>query len=220
MFFKVKLAQSNSVLREAILTALEEDVDKTLIRTVISIKPKIKEILKNGIINSPTWQSLMGNSSIQNDLQAHFGLRPSEVHGKLNSILDTWLSGVNIKYNSTLGKYSISAKLSITAIQGNLQDVLSLDAAKVITNKGKSLEWLKWLMVEGDKVEIVKNFHIKMIESKRSRSGKALMIKGGRWSVPSIFAGTLEKNFITQLIDKLEDVIINTIQEEFISNIR
>ena len=54
-------------------------------------------------------------------------------------------------------------------------------------------------MLEGQK-KIVTGFHVVFGESEYSRSGKALMFKGGDWGVPAKHAGDNIDNWITRAL--------------------
>lgn len=78
--------------------------------------------------------------------------------------------------------------------------VINLPQAKVITDKGQELEWLRWVLKEGDKV-VVSNWHVQFITG-RGRSGLALMRRGEFWRVPSEFSGTTNDNWITRQVKR------------------
>jgi hypothetical protein len=84
------------------------------------------------------------------------------------------------------------------------------------SNSGKSLHWLEWLSLAGDKT-IIKDYDIVYGPNKRSRTGLAIMRSqsGARWKVPSEFAGNIGDNWITRSIDSISDSIDIAIQSGF-----
>ena len=65
--------------------------------------------------------------------------------------------------------------------------------------KGRvTLEWLNWLLKEGDKI-IVGNFGFEKITG-RGRSSLGSMKKGGSWRISPQHAGTEDDNFITRAL--------------------
>jgi len=209
---------TNDNIKQEILDSISEHINFALQQTVVQVRPRIITLLKTAIVNDPAWQSLMGNSYLGNDLQAHFGLRSSEVSGKLEEILGVWLEGVYVSYLPMAGTNVLKGRLIITAIRSSFNDVLSTQASNVVTDKGKVLPWLEWLLKRGDEV-VIQDYHVVFKPTNRSRSGKALMYKTGRWNVPYVFAGTIDNNFITRLIDQLEEPVLDILEETFINNI-
>jgi len=100
-------------------------------------------------------------------------------------------------------------------LETDWQKVISMSDAYVETRGGWGMWWLEWLLTYGDRF-IVKEYRVKMINSSRSRSGLALMVKDttSRWRVPPEFSGTTNNNFITKLLDTMPDDIDNIIEEE------
>ena len=99
-------------------------------------------------------------------------------------------------------------------IRSDYSDVFQSAGAVVNTEKGSKLEWLQWLLLFGDKT-IVKEYEIKLGPNPNSRSGDGIMIssKSGRWNVPTSYAGTSKKNWITDAIDSVEDDIMTLLTQ-------
>ena len=90
-------------------------------------------------------------------------------------------------------------------------DVLGSSAAIQRTKKGQNLEWLDWLLIQGDKI-IIKEYEI---SSGEGRAGRFVMKKTvtGKWGVPSTFAGTPNNNWITRAIQSASTIIDRTLEE-------
>jgi len=85
-----------------------------------------------------------------------------------------------------------------------------------MTEKGVSLEWLRWLLFEGAS-PIVKGYDVSFSNNNPySRTGGAVMVKVGRksWRVPPEYIGTVKNNWITRAIDKTDEAITKIIQAE------
>ena len=63
------------------------------------------------------------------------------------------------------------------------------------------------MLVEGDRT-IIRDYHIQY--GQKGRAGPAIMIKKGRWKVPSEFAGNPNNNFVTRAINQID----STLQKE------
>jgi len=79
----------------------------------------------------------------------------------------------------------------------------------------KTLEWLRWLLLEGGKV-IVSDYEYRQ-GSKRggSRTGLGIMIKRrGGWKVPAAIAGIESDNFVTRALSEIQDNIDIIVRQE------
>mgnify|MGYP003646261604 FL=1 len=81
--------------------------------------------------------------------------------------------------------------------------------------QGTPLEWLKWLLLEGDRV-IVANYRFEPSNKGTSRTGEGIMIKtrGGGWNVPPQFAGVDNDNFATRALEGIQDTIDYFVRQE------
>lgn len=210
MKVSLKLISTESEISKAIVNALKEELNTYLRDSSKKIVIKVRELLRFNIENSETWTSLQSGK-----LKAHFGLG-TDGSEKLNSILDIWLNSVQIDYKPVTGTTTFRGGLSLQMVQTDWEDVLSSDGAIITTAIGGVLPWLDWLLIQGDKTIIIKDYDISMKPSSRSRSGMAIMVskKGGGWRVPVEYAGTIDNNFMTNILDKLDTDITAIIEKE------
>jgi|TARA_B100001094_G_scaffold333466_1_gene412972 hypothetical protein len=203
----INIKETSSQISVKILKALSGEVDKYFQQAFNRCKRDIVSIVSEAITSHRTYQSLTSGK-----LRAEFGLDSSS--SRLSQILRFWenleveYKKPKIKSNQIIGSFSLSM------IQSDYSDVLSSAAAVVNTEKGSQLEWLRWLLLFGDK-EIIKDYDIKFGSNPRSRSGNAIMVgkTGSRWGVPSSFAGTANKNWITEAIDSVEDQVFRLLEQ-------
>ena len=87
----------------------------------------------------------------------------------------------------------------------NLINLLSLPEARIITEKGTSLDWLKWLLTMGDTPIIFGYDFLPTPGQGRSRGGT--MVGGSMWRIEPKFAGTINDNFITRSISGKEKIL-------------
>lgn len=126
---------------------------------------------------------------------------------------------MTVTYNkATISKNSIKGSFSLSAIQSDYTDILAIPESILITEKGQKLEWLKWLLLFGDKT-IIKDYTVVLGPNPRSRTGNAVMVQEtkSRWNIPPQFAGTLNNNWITRSIDSVNDeinsILLNALEE-------
>lgn len=192
---------------------LEQHWRNTLLKSSNSIKNKIRDLVIQNIENSNTYRELLNG-----DLQGQFGLENPA--GKLHQIIDTWKNSINVNVE---GK-----KLEILMITDSFADVFQLSGAtqeithvrnREIVRTGQYMPWLEWLLTRGD-TTIIRSYHINRSPwfHDNSRTKKAIMMKRGSWNVPEEYAGTLNNNWITKILDGLYDQIQNIIQSEIEHN--
>lgn len=207
---KIRVQESEAEIAREILNCLKSELDKALRDTALALRPIARAILGNRIAVDETWQSLHGGK-----LQAEFGLDSTALSG-LQDILDTWLKNINVDYKPiTITGSTLKGGFILDMIKEDWSDVLSSSAAVVVTKTGQVLPWLEWLLINGSKI-IVRDFELVMKSSSRSRSGMALMVKksSGRWRVPPEYAGTTNNNFMTKILEDIEDLLIQEMENE------
>lgn len=203
----INILESDAEISKRILQALIKQTDSYFKKAFNKSKQQIIPIVSNAITSHPTYRSLVSGG-----LKAEFGL--DSPRSRVSDILSFWekltveYQAPRIKGNQILGSFALSM------IKSDYSDVLSLSAATVKTRKGSQLEWLRWLLLFGDKT-IVKDYDIKFGPNSKSRSGDAIMVqgKGARWSVPAAFSGTIGKNWITEAIDSVEGQVFKILEQ-------
>jgi hypothetical protein len=206
MRFSIDIKESEAEISKKILQSLSTQVDLHFRRAYTECKGQIVDIVTESITSHPTYHSL-----VSGQLRVEFGL--DNATSRLNEILQFWkyldlvYQKPKIKSNQIVGSFSLSM------IKSDFSDVLSTAGAVVNTSKGSSLEWLRWLLLFGDKT-IINNYEIKLGPNAKSRTGNAVMVgkNGSRWSVPPAFAGTEQRNWITEAIDNAEDDIMSLLK--------
>ena len=210
MKYSLKLLESNSEIRKMILQALQEDVTKTINKAMPEITIKIQNLLRNAIKTSNEYQSL-----INGRLRFEFGLPDSD--GMVDKIIETWVNNVNVNMKSiSMSNSGLSGGFSLGMVAPDFQDVLSLPEAQMTdTEKGYSLPWLQWLLLDGNKV-LVKDYTVVLGPNPYSRTGYAIMKNesSASWRVPAESAGTISNNWITRVVDSLSEDVSNIIIQE------
>jgi hypothetical protein len=73
-----------------------------------------------------------------------------------------------------------------------------------------------WLLLQGTRV-VVSDYSVEEVESEDSRSGDAIMKKGGFFRVDPEFAGTAFDNWITRVIISQAGEILQTVGKNIAS---
>lgn len=211
MRLQFKILEKNQEIEQRILKALLSEISDGMKKYVKNISINIKNIISQAIENSPEYQSLISGS-----LKGEFGIPDPE--NRLTQLLQIWKNNASVTYSapSIVGS-SIKSSFKLEMIKADLSDVLGSDLATVIdSNSGKSINWLEWLSLAGDKT-IIKDYTIVYGPNKRSRTGLAVMRQqsGAKWRVPSEFSGNITNNWIIRSIDAVSDQIENTISSGF-----
>lgn len=203
MNFKFKVIETEQQIIQGILSSIKDDFDSYMKNAAKKASSSIQNIVRNAIISSPEYQSI-----ISGKLQLDFGI-PDPVP-RLQNLLNIW---ENIQLESsriTISRARLNGGFTLYMVKSDFSDVLSADAAKVITEKNQTLNWLEWLLLMGDKT-IIRDYHVVYGPNPASRTGGAIMVKKQRWKVPSEFSGTITDNWITRALDSVESSIDNAI---------
>jgi hypothetical protein len=209
MKYSLKLLESNSSIRKMILEALQEDVSQTINRAIPLISKQIQDLVRSAIRSSNEYQSLLSGK-----LRFEFGIPDTSV---VDQVIDAWVNNINVDIKKiSITNTGLSGGFSVGMIASDFQDVLSLAGSQVTdTEKGYSLPWLQWLLLDGNKV-LVKDYKVVLGPNPYSRTGYALMRENSSsgWRVPAEFAGTVSNNWVTRAIDSLSDDINNIFIQE------
>lgn len=204
MKLSVEVLDTEQQIQNGILSALLRDADKIMKKAVKDLKKTVPKIIEAAIITQPEYMSLAGGR-----LKDEFGI--PDAPNKIDTLLNFW-KDIDVKYKPPIIRSSqIVSSITVEAIRADYSDVLGSPAAIQRTKKGQNLEWLDWLLIQGDKI-IIKEYEI---SSGEGRAGKFVMKKTvtGKWGVPSNFAGTPNNNWITRAIQSSSSIIDRTLVE-------
>lgn len=205
MYISIKLLEDSKTIQKSILKALLPQTINFMNKIVDEIKRELPIIVRDGIINSPEYTSILGGN-----LKYQFGLEDSV--SKLNGLINIWTNNIDIKYiRPSISNGQIKSKISANMIRADYSDVLGTDYAKMNdTQRGYSLPWLQWLLLDGNQILISESI-IVLGPNPNSRTGFAIMrpSQTGSWRVPSEFSGTSQDNWLTRTITDLSPQINN-----------
>jgi hypothetical protein len=212
---RIKLVQSNSAIRTAMLNALMSDVNQTINKSLPIIEAGIKSIVEQAIKSEPEYNSLIGGI-----LRYEFGIADVTIVDKVIQALMATL--VVNKQGISITGAGLRDGFKITMIgQGDLNNIInSGDGVVTDLRRFYNLPWLKWLLLEGTR-PIVKNYEVQLGPNPESRTGYAVMVEseGVNWAVPAQFAGTISSNWITRALSRCEKNITKLIQQTIENNV-
>lgn len=194
--FSLKLLENNSTISQEIAKALLPDVTKYFNSLVSRMKETIPNIVVDNIINQPEYSAL-----ISGNLQYELGI--TNPASRVSEIIATIRSGsiIGIKSPKVISN-KISASIKLQMIQKDFSDLLSIGSSSFTTEKGSQIDWLRWLLLEGDSV-IISNYNFILGANEASRTGGGIMrqLNGGSWRIPPEYAGNINNNWITRGLD-------------------
>jgi hypothetical protein len=200
----LRLVENNSKIGRDILNALLPDVKRYFSTKTNGLKDQIADILITNIMSEPEYSSLVSGS-----LFHEFGI--PDPAGRIQEIFSAIKSGgvLSIKQPSISGNM-IKGGFKVSMVKEDFADLISLGGSSLTTEKGSVLNWLKWLLIEGDTI-IISDYSYSVEAPGRSRTGLGVMVSGGSWRVPPEFAGNTKNNWITRAIDKAMPAIESSI---------
>ena len=197
--------------------AVEKEINQALGLCVDPIQDRIRDEFRWAFINSPEYLSLNGG-----ELAGEFGfIKGNEESRFLKPLLDWLVSKIDV-YVSQPFSYDNGGELMIELAVFDREDLYSQPFAEYISSGKYNISWLEWLLEKGNKIIIYTHkidYENKDRIQKFSRSKQAIMVKQGTWKVPSEFAGTVDRNWITETFRLIDNKILNIIKEEFCRNL-
>jgi hypothetical protein len=203
------LLENSSEIYTQILNALLPDVVSYMQDATSLVKKELPQIIMGAILASPEYSSIVGGK-----LRFDFGL--ADGSSKIDGLLQIWTNNIMITYDTPkINGNTITSKFSISMIKADYSDVLGSDYAQMIdSERGYSLPWLQWLLLDGTKI-LVDNHQVFIGPNPKSRTSMAIMRPGSGWSVPNEFTGTQSDNWLTRAIDSSSDSIHNLLKRAF-----
>lgn len=205
---------SNSFLQKQILDAMISDLNIAFAKANSAAEKDIKKLTEQIIKRSAFYREFKHGT-----LRGEFGIRPSELDIRLDSILrgivdDTHLVRQNLSINGNIitGGWLLTMGTDLFAALKGQQ------AGITRTEKGEFLPWLQWTLEEGNRL-IIADFSI-LFRFLAGRSGQAIMIPNNTvgWRVPPSFAGTDYDNWITREILQHIDKYSNVVRRQIVRN--
>lgn len=200
--FSIDIIESDQQISKEINKAILQELNGRLPSVFKKTQDYIRQTIIESIKSQPEYISLLSGS-----LKYEFGLPDSSA--RVGAILDTIEKSLYVEYQQPkISGSKIVGGFFIGMVNSGFSDILSLKESIFITEKGAPLEWLKWLLLEGDKTIII-GYDFNIGNYKNSRTGGGIMSPSfnGSWRVPPEFAGTIENNWIVRAVESVQDQI-------------
>lgn len=195
-------------------TAIQDEINQALIAGRAECEDRIKVLVGYEFARSPEAVSMIAGK-----LKAEFGF--GDGASFVEPIIQWIVSRIKVfvspyRFIST-GRPGGGYRIKLAVF--DLDMITRLPTASYLNdvNYFRDIEWLRWLLSFGSTV-IIKTFEIEYnfnASEHVSRSGRAIMVPGRGWRVPSEFAGTIDNNWITQTFDVMEPNILQIMENSF-----
>lgn len=204
MEFTIKLLDSDVVITKKINQAFLQHIKSQLPKAYRKCASFMQKTVVEGIKAEGTYGALLSG-----DLRNQFGLTNAD--SKVDQILKIVEDSIVIEYKAPrIVSSKIVGGFTISMVPADYSDILSSGAAVQSTGKNQKLDWLKWLLLYGDRT-IISGYEFTIENDKKSRTGRGIMqgSVSGAWRVPSDYAGNVDNNWIIKGISSVADDIEN-----------
>lgn len=210
------VVETDAQLEKLMLLEVAKELNLRIPRRLSVIDDKMRVATLSFLRATDTYSSL-----VYGDLAAHFGIPANNREQRIDRILQAVVNRMEIDFVPiSLRGRTYNGGLKFRVLLKNLSEVLTLSDGMVITEKGQTLEWLRWLLTLGDKI-IISEYDVKLQPGRgRSRGGYMVPKDAGSWRVPPVFAGTLSDNWLTRAFNDninsylsiIEQIVKNELQ--------
>lgn len=193
----IVITESDVQIGKKIDLSLSKELNYTFKKSLPAIKQSVKPVVRNAISASPEIAALRSGS-----LKFDFGLVGDPTMDIINTIVNSVF--VTMKPIKIAGR-SATGGVLVNIQPDDYSSLLSLPAARQLTERGVSLPWLDWLINLGDTL-IVADFGVQY--GPYGRTGGAHMISRNRpFKVDTLYSGTAHDNFITRALSRFQKQI-------------
>jgi len=203
---RIKIIDSKNKIEGNILKSCENELKNIFSKARPKIHSAVINLVIEALQKSPEIISLQ-TGTLKTDFGLDFDPTETIIYAIANSTY------INFK-GFRLNKNSVTNILSVYIQPSDFKNILSMSDASVLTDKGQSLPWLEWLLLEGDAI-IVTEYHVEYGAYESSRSGGAIMKPSGVFRVNPAYSGTAENNFITRALasygDQIKEIVRKSI---------
>lgn len=210
----IRLRETDGQLSRRLLAEAALTVGRATAGAAAAVLGRVRDLCNRALDDSATVQSLFDG-----DLLGELGI--PEISGRFAAVVEAIRDGVVVTARPVrvIGG-RIEGGLRIGIVPASYADLLGLAAAAYISApSGEVIAWLDWLLRRGDAVVVVgfdSFFDLSDSERAASRTGRAIMRRGGSWHVPEQFAGFPDDNFLTRALrsDAVMSQLGMIVQEE------
>lgn len=190
-------------LEIAFLTEFASRLNSFIPSILQKIQPIIYDLINSAVKNSNEYIAM-----IAGDLFGQFG--EVNIVKAIEDIIKAISDNVKIDVNKfAIAGNQISGSFTVNILRLDYSEVLSLPSVSFISNNGFQIEWLKWLLLESDRIVVNDySFSLNARTVGFSRTGTGVMVRGTGWGVPSVYAGTAVDNWLTRALQQIDEKVI------------
>lgn len=200
----VNIVETNDQIQRKILEAIAAETNKKISKNRTYVVNKLKGYVRSWLEMQPEIDDLRRDGT---GLSAELGLQAGTGNFIASTIVDAAVRSIETKVTKV--NRNLKGGFVFNFQPKNLINLLSLPEASVITEKGVTLEWLKWLLTMGD-TPIIFGYDF-LPTPGQGRSGGGTMVGGGMWRIQPKYAGTISNNFITRSLIGKEKILEETL---------
>lgn len=211
-FFQItaKIPEIGQVAK-GILKAVRPEISRRFKKASVNIIREVRRLVRGAIENDITYQAIL-----HGDLQHELGIvNPETV---LSRLLNAIVNNIFIDVQPVQVKNGeLYSEMNIGVLASDYSDILGRDFSEFVSEHGKRVPWLEWLLFKGDSF-ILRGWEYvvspEVVTS--SRTNKGIMMQSTRkWRVPVIHSGLPDDNFLTRALEGLDEAIDRIIEQEF-----
>jgi len=205
--YELKVVTTARQLEKQILQEIVEQLNKIMLKNKFFVENNVRNVLLRAFKSQPEYISLQGGK-----LQSELGV--VDAKRKIDAIIDRWVNSISLNIEKVkVVNVGFKGNISLLLAPAGFEDVLDMPEASYITRKGTKIEWLRWLLFEGDKY-IIREYDVGPDKTGIARTGLGqIMIrtKKNGWRVPPEYSGIAIDNFATRALISVQDELNNEI---------
>jgi hypothetical protein len=200
-------------LKDNIVGAATKILNKATSRAIPDISQKISEESLRIWKSTETYDSLInagGGAGNDKNLFHQFGFRPEEAKQLVDNFLEEASKNIIVEFREFKPgtKSILGGGIQIYILKESLSEALTSSSSSFYSENGDSIDWARWLLLEGNKF-VISSHKFKAGSEQFSRSGDGIMIKSksGGFRVPTEHQGISGDNWLTRsLKESLQEV--------------
>jgi len=189
---------------------LNRQIKQEIIKTVHRYIPQIQQSVSRRLEQVLFQRLISGVPTVSG--QDFYELGIPDINDRLQSIIR--VSSQSFKVTVTGGTRNI-LKINIGIIKKDYRDLFSLPESvyQYTSTKGSGvLEWLKWVLVEGQET-VVQGYDFSQQDG-YGRTQGGIMVKGSGWSVPPSLQGSPTDNILLRTLNNIDKDIEQIVKQE------
>lgn len=201
----------NQLIRAASIE-IGDKLNQVIARVRNDVLGDIQYLVRNEIKASPEYTQLTGG--FFSGIYHEFGI--PDIKERMDRIIEQIVKDIKfdvIIAESNLGD-SLEFHIQISILSMDYGQLLSMPEASFVTRNGYTLDWLRWLLIDGYQ-PVVLGYHYVPKISRSSRTGFGLMVPRREWFVPDSLVGNYGDNWLTRSIKPIEERLPTIIENIF-----